>query len=151
VTIARRLVLDTNIVLDWLVFDNAFMNALRDGVRDGHVVVITYQAAIDELQRVLGYTVLELPAAKQVAVLAEYRARSELASMPSGFSTDELLLPPGFPRCRDRDDQHFLALAFHTNADALVSRDKAVLKLAKRAKKFNVTILDVPQMIALLS
>jgi putative PIN family toxin of toxin-antitoxin system len=151
VTIARKLVLDTNIVLDWLVFDNAFMNALRDGVRDRHVVVITYQAAIDELQRVLDYPALKLTAEKQMAVLSEYRARSEFSSMPTGFRADELLLPPGFPRCRDRDDQHFLALAFHSKADALVSRDKAVLKLTKRARKFGVTILDVPQMIALLS
>jgi putative PIN family toxin of toxin-antitoxin system len=151
VTITRKLVLDTNIVLDWLVFDNAFMNVLRDRVNDRRVVVITYQAAIDELQRVLGYPALRLPAAKQAAILSEYRTRSEAVSMPTGFTGDKLLLPPGFPRCRDRDDQHFLALAFHASADALVSRDKAVLKLTKRAKKFNVTIVDVPQMVAMLS
>jgi putative PIN family toxin of toxin-antitoxin system len=144
-------VLDTNIVLDWLVFDNAFMNRLRACVSDGRVIVITHQPAIDELQRVLDYPALKLTAEKQTAVLSEYRARSEVGSMPTMFRADELLLPPGFPRCRDSDDQHFLALAYHTKADALVSRDKAVLKLTKRAKQFGVTILDVAPMIAMLS
>ena len=146
-----KLVLDTNIVLDWLVFDNAFMNALRDGVRDRRVVVLTYQPAIDELQRVLGYPALKLDATKQAQVLADYLKHAGVATLPVEYSIDELLLPSGFPRCRDSDDQHFLALAYHTKADALVSRDKAVLKLTKRTRKFGLTILDVPQLIAWLS
>jgi uncharacterized protein len=146
---ALRFVLDTNIVLDWLVFDNAFMNALRDGVRDRRVIVLTYPPAIDELQRVLGYPVLKLDTAKQALVLSTYRECAEPVAVT--YSLADLNLPPGFPRCRDGDDQHFLALAYHTKADALVSRDKAVLKLSKRTRKFGLAILDVPQMIALLS
>ena len=61
------------------------------------------------------------------------------------------MLPGGFPRCRDRDDEPFLALAFHTKADVLASRDNAVFGLKSRAAKFGVTILNVPQLIALLS
>jgi uncharacterized protein len=146
---ALRFVLDTNIVLDWLVFDNAFMNALRDGVRDRRVIVLTYPPAIDELQRVLGYPALKLDTAKQALVLSTYRECAEPVAVT--YSLADLNLPPGFPRCRDGDDQHFLALAYHTKADALVSRDKAVLKLSKRTRKFGLAILDVPQMIALLS
>jgi predicted nucleic acid-binding protein len=56
------------------------------------------------------------------------------------------MLPPGFPRCRDPDDDHFLALAHHAAADALVSKDRAVLKLRRRARKFGVRILDVRQL-----
>jgi uncharacterized protein len=146
-----KLVLDTNIVLDWLVFDNAFMNALRDCVRERRVVVVTYAPAIDELRRVLSYPALKLDAKRQAQVLADYQASAAVAVMPAGFAMDRLMLPSGFPKCRDDDDQHFLALAYHAKVDALVSRDKAVLKLAKRSKRLGLPILDVPQMIAMLS
>jgi predicted nucleic acid-binding protein len=70
------------------------------------------------------------------------------------ISTDELLdrsrLPGGFPRCRDQDDDLFVSLAFHGKADALVSRDHAVLRLRTRAKQYGVEILDIPGMIAKL-
>ena len=71
--------------------------------------------------------------------------------MPAGFSTKQLMLPGGFPRCRDRDDEPFLALAFHTKADALASRDNAVFGLKSRAAKFGVTILNVQQVMAMLA
>ena len=60
------------------------------------------------------------------------------------------MLPGSFPRCRDRDDEHFLALTYHAKADALVSRDNAVYGLKARAAKFGVTIMNVPQMIEML-
>lgn len=56
-------------------------------------------------------------------------------------------MPGGFPRCRDRDDEHFIALAYHARADALVSRDNAVFGLKSRAARFGLTILNVQQMI----
>jgi putative PIN family toxin of toxin-antitoxin system len=146
-----RLVLDTNVVLDWLVFDDPFMSALRAGVRDRRIDLLTHQPAIDELRRVLGYKQLKLDAARQAEVLAEYQTNTTIESLPQDFSLERLLLPPGFPRCRDPDDEHFLALAFHTHADALISRDKEVLALRKRAEKFALKILDVQQMIALLN
>ena len=36
-------------------------------------------------------------------------------------------------RCTDPDDQKFIDLALQTGASALLSRDRAVLKLARRA------------------
>ncbi len=145
-----KLVLDTNVVLDWLVFDDPFMNPLRDGLHDQRLVLLTHQPAIDELQRVLGYQHLKLDVSRQTKVLAEYQASTSVASMPINFSLQHLRLPQGFPRCADHDDEPFLALAFHTKADALVSRDKAVLQLSKRAQKFGVNILDVQQLMAML-
>ena len=146
-----RLVLDTNVVIDWLVFDDPFMNPLRHGVRDGRVVVLTHPPAINELERVLAYPQLKLDAARQKQIFARYHAETTLAKMPEGFSTRQLMLPGGFPRCRDRDDEPFLALAYHTRADVLASRDNAVFGLKSRADKFGVTILNVQQLIAMLS
>lgn len=146
-----RIVLDTNVVIDWLVFDDPFMNPLRHGVRDGRVVVLTHAPAVSELERVLAYRQLKLDETRRAEVFTRYRAHTESFTMPTGFSLKSLMLPGGFPRCRDRDDEHFLALAYHARADALASRDNAVYGLKLRAAKFGLNILNVPQLIEFLT
>lgn len=143
----RRLVLDTNVILDWLVFADPYMDPLRHAARDGTVHILTHPPADAELLRVLGYPVLKLDASRQVQILSLYRSQTQNVAMPEAFAPERLLLPEKFPRCRDRDDQPFFALAYHGKADALVSRDKAVLKLANRAAKFGVRVLNVQEMI----
>jgi uncharacterized protein len=143
---ALKLVLDTNIVLDWLVFEDAGVETLRRGIADQRISIVTYELALAELRRVLTYPQLKLDPAEQTAVFETYRATASIASVPQGYSPTQLMLPDGFPRCRDPDDDHFLALTHHAAADALVSKDKAVLKLRKRARKFGLTILDVRQL-----
>jgi putative PIN family toxin of toxin-antitoxin system len=139
-----KLVLDTNVVIDWLVFDDAFLASFREQVQSGGIQVITHVPALDELRRVLAYPTLKLSAQRQAAVLERYGA------LVSFFEGDASILPLGFPRCRDSDDDPFLHLAWRAGADALVSRDKAVLKLARRARKFGFEIYDVPKMVAML-
>ena len=145
-----RLVLDTNVVVDWLVFDDRFMLPLREGVANGAIVVLTHEPAIIELRRVLGYKQLKLDAMRRDDIFNRYCEKTTTFNMPADFSLKSLMLPGGFPRCRDRDDEHFLALAYHANADALISRDNAVYGLKTRAAKFGMTILNVPQMIEML-
>ncbi len=146
-----RLVLDTNVVVDWLVFDDPFMLPLRAGMLNGEIAVLTHEPAITELRRVLAYKQLKLDPLRQTEVFKRYVDQTTVFNMPADFSLKHLMLPGGFPRCRDRDDEHFLALAYHANADALVSRDNAVYGLKTRATKFGMTILNVPQMIAMLA
>jgi putative PIN family toxin of toxin-antitoxin system len=145
-----RLVLDTNVVVDWLVFDHPFLTAFREGVRQGSITVLTNALAVDELTRVLGYPMLKLDAPRRQQVLRAYLEQTAPVGMPAGFGVDALLLPPNFPRCRDPDDDRFLALAFHGRATALVSRDNELLKLRRRAAKFGLSIIDVPQMMSLV-
>ena len=146
----RRLVLDTNVVLDWLVFANADALGLTAAEATGGVQVMLHQAMLDELTRVLGYPLLKLDESRRAEVLASYRAQGVQAGVPKAFNGDHLMLPEGFPRCRDPDDQVFLAVAYHAQA-ALVSRDKAVLKLIKRAGRFGVQIISPPQLSAWLA
>jgi putative PIN family toxin of toxin-antitoxin system len=141
------LVLDTNVVIDWLVFDHPYMNALREGVRAGSLVIVTHPPAVEELRRVLGYRALRLDAAKQQALVESYEQQTSLAFELEGMSINSLPLPRGFPRCRDRDDDPFLALAYRTKGSVLVSRDEAVLKLKRRAARFGLEILDVQELI----
>lgn len=137
-----KLILDTNVVMDWLVFEDASMQRLRDALHQRRATVLTHAGATEELKRVLGYRALKLDAARQEAVFERYQAQTSIAAPVA----ERMQLPEGFPRCRDPDDDPFIALAWHAQADALVSKDKAVLKVARRCRKFGVTILSVRQM-----
>lgn len=145
-----KLILDTNIVLDWLVFRDTSVAELQPALDRGHIELITHEPALDELRRVLAYPQFELAIDQQQDVLARYRAHNRLVTLPPGLDLDDLGLPPGFPRCRDHDDQHFLALAHHERADGLVSKDAALLELTKRVQRFGVTVLDPKQLAARL-
>lgn len=146
-----RLVLDTNVVIDWLVFDDPYMAPLRERVSAGGIVVLTHELASAELARVLGYPELKLDDERRAHAIERYRKHTSDAVAPEGFAMKAWQLPESFPRCRDPDDDLFLALTYHAKADALVTRDKVVLKMRKKVRKYGMTILDVQQMIALLS
>jgi uncharacterized protein len=137
-----RLVLDTNVVLDWLLFQDAAIEPLRLAVRESRVSLVADTHALDELRRVLQYRKLGVAVVRQQEVLKQYeRALSPLADL-----TGEMELPLGFPRCRDPDDDPFVALAYLARADALVSKDRQVLKLRKKAAKFGVVVLSPAQL-----
>ena len=143
-----KLVLDTNVVLDWLVFEVPALELLREGVRDGKVAVATNAQAVEELRRVLVYPQFKLEADAPQAVLRDYLSQT---SSPDQDAVDPAALPEKFPRCHDPDDDKFLALAYHAKADLLVSKDKAVLKLRRRAPAFGFRIVNVPELIAELA
>ena len=140
-----KLVLDTNVVIDWLVFDDEYLASFREQVRSGSIQIITHGPAVEELRRVLAYPTLKLGTERQAAVLEQYAVLASLVE-----SDQAAALPVGFPRCRDPDDDPFVRFAWQMGADALVSRDKAVLKLARKARKFGLQICDVPRMVSLL-
>lgn len=146
-----KLILDTNIVLDWLVFRDPSVAGLQRALDRGQVDIVTHAPAVDELRRVLGYAHLELAIEQQQEVLARYGSHTRLVTLPPGLHLDNLGLPAGFPRCSDGDDQHFLALAYHERADALVSKDAAVLELTRRLRKFGVTVFGPRQLAAALN
>jgi putative PIN family toxin of toxin-antitoxin system len=142
-----RLVLDTNIVLDCLVFRDPATRDLAAALEARRVQALVHRYALDELERVLAYRQCRLAVTEQRQVMDRYLTATFLAPMPDGFSATTPLLPPGFPRCRDRDDEPFLALAYHGGADGLVTKDKALLELRKKARRFAITILapaDLP-------
>lgn len=141
------LVLDTNIVLDCLVFRDHAARELTTAMEAQRVQALVLQYTLDELERVLAYPQCRLAPVEQRQVLDRYLAITTMAPMPEGFGRDNLLMPAGFPRCRDTDDEPFLALAYHARADGLVTKDKAVLKLRSKARRYGLTILaptDLP-------
>lgn len=122
-----RLVLDTNIWLDWLVFDDAGIAPLRDAVTRGAAQVFVSPACEAELERVLAYPLqrVKLDPTRQAAAKARCRA---LATHHPHAQAVPAVIP--LPRCADPDDQMFLELARDVRADALITRDRALLALA---------------------
>ncbi|MGE5129061.1 MAG: putative toxin-antitoxin system toxin component, PIN family [Sphingomonadaceae bacterium] len=122
-----RLVLDTNVWLDWLVFRDACVAPLRAAVESGRAEVCIDAACEEELARVLAYplgrTVLD-PAAQAVALAECRRVARAAAGAPLACH-----LPP----CSDPEDQKFLELARDCRADLLVTKDRALLVLARHA------------------
>lgn len=128
---APVLVLDTNVWLDLLVFDDRRCTALADALRDGSAVAVSDAGMADELARVLGYAALGLDEARRADAMAAFAALARRVEVPA---------TPQAPRCRDPDDQMFVDLALAAGADALLSRDDAVLRLASRLRARGIQV-----------
>lgn len=122
-------VLDTNVVLDLLVFDDPHTRPLLEALESGRLTAWADAETLAELGYVLASRNFRpglLDEAARRAALERYRARVRRVEDAEGT------LIPELPRCRDRDDQKFLLLAARAKAAWLVSKDKRVLSLADR-------------------
>lgn len=123
-----RIVLDTNVCLDLLVFGDPVLDPLRAALQSGAVVAIGDAPCRAEWQRVLAYPVLRLDEIARVARLADY---DDLMTMAEDAPAPACALP----RCSDPDDQKFLQLAAASGAQWLLTRDDALLRLARRTRR----------------
>ncbi len=128
------LVLDTNVVLDWLVFRDPGCDALSQALTEGLAQWVATPAMRDELGRVLARGSLDAWKSDTPSLWAHWDRWASIVQPPPQS-------PPGFPRCTDPDDQKFIDLAIHLGASALLSRDRAVLRCARATRTFGLTIL----------
>lgn len=131
------IVLDSNAVLDWLYFRDPRCTALAEAMASGRVRWIASLAMRDEIERVLGRGSL---GAKWPDGAASVRAGWQR------WATTVAVDPPSAPaalHCSDADDQKFVDLAVAVRAVALLSADRAVLRLARRATAWGLAITTV--------
>ncbi|HLL04192.1 MAG TPA: PIN domain-containing protein [Myxococcaceae bacterium] len=121
-----RLVLDTNVVLDMLVFEDPAVRPLTGALATGEHTAWVDRETLGEFDWVLAFPTFKLDAAARQAAMDRYRSLVRMAPEDSPAA-----LPP-LPRCRDRADQKFLVLAARVGAAWLVSKDKRLLSLADR-------------------
>jgi putative PIN family toxin of toxin-antitoxin system len=126
-----RLVLDTNVWLDWLVFDDASVMPLKAAVDRGGAEIFIDDACAGELTAVLAYPLRKqiLCVGVQAACIAECR---RIARAVTSQAAADVPAADPLPKCRDADDQKFLELARACRADFLVTRDLLLLELARR-------------------
>src|SRR5438876_5710891 len=127
-----RAVLDTNVWLDWLVFDDPSTAPIKAAVDAGRAEVFIDAACEAELERALGYD-LGKRTVDTAACIAECRrvARRIESSVPEAEGAR-------LPACRDPDDQKFLEAALAAHAGFLVTKDRALLDLARRPLSFRI-------------
>jgi len=128
-------VIDTNVLLDWLVFRNPGCAVLAAAVVAGDVRWIATRAMRDELAHVLARGHLDAWAPDLTALWARWE--SHCVELPDPAPAG----PPGRLRCSDPDDQKFIDLAVAVQARWLLSRDRAVLRLARRLRERGVEAL----------
>ena len=113
------LVLDTNIVLDLYVFQDAATAALRRLIAEPATHWLATTAMRDELLRVLDYPQISRRLVQQqltpTEVLARFDTQTRLVAVPAKASVT----------CKDPDDQKFIDLAVAHQA-LLLGKDQAV-------------------------
>lgn len=126
-------VLDTQVVMDWLVFSEPGVQPLVAALEAGELCWIGLPRMLDELRHVLGRGVAAQHQPDLARIEATFARLCRMQEQP----------PPPAVRlvCRDPDDQIFIDLALAAGARWLISRDRAVLALAKRARKLGLEIL----------
>ena len=132
----RRLVLDTNGWLDWLVFDDPSIAPIKAAVAANRAEIFIDAACEAELERALGYDLgrkFTLDADAQGACIAECRRVARRIDSPAAEAERAQL-----PACRDPDDQKFLEAALNSRADFLLTKDRALLDLARRVAPFRI-------------
>lgn len=102
------------------------MQPIVTAIEGGALRAATSSACLQELRRALGYAQLRLDATAQALAFGRYTAYAVVFEIPGLVGATNL------PLCEDPDDQKFLALAWHVRASHLLTRDKALLKLARR-------------------
>jgi putative PIN family toxin of toxin-antitoxin system len=128
---ATPLVLDTNIVLDLFIFQDAQTQELSYALSQAKFSWLATAAMREELERVLGYPKI----AKRMAfygisakeILEKFDAGTRNVEVPAKASAT----------CKDPDDQKFIDLAVVHSA-ILLSKDQAVLCMAKRLSALGV-------------
>ena len=138
-----RLVLDTNVWLDWLVFDEPTVAPLREAHAAGRIEIVMDEACEVELVRVLAYDLGKhtIGPETQAECLARCRRvvkRVDATAAAAATAISTVSTVVGLPQCSDPDDQKFLELALAARADVLVTKDQALLELARRTLPFRI-------------
>ena len=135
-------ILDTNIWLDWFVFEQTadspvaqLQRHIEQDAGEVHRVLMT-QAMWDEWVDVLARPQFAIEPERQAQILAQTRALVTLRAD----------VPPPFERirCTDRDDQVFIDAALVHRVDWLISKDRHLLRLRNRARQWGVRVASPP-------
>jgi putative PIN family toxin of toxin-antitoxin system len=127
-----RLVLDTNVILDLLVFQDPAAEVVRMALDAKLVDAVRSEASMLELIDVIQRPTFRLNQEEQSIILQAWESSTRLlengAIEPAPFT------------CRDQDDQVFLDIAYSLRPALLLSKDLRVLELQAIAKHHGVEI-----------
>jgi putative PIN family toxin of toxin-antitoxin system len=134
---AQRIVIDTNVCLDLFVFQDPRWAALLAALESGAVEAVTRSDCRDEYLVVLHYKHLPLDETSRPVSAARFDALIKVVAPAAK--------PVRLPICTDRDDQKFLELARDADAAVLITKDKALLKLARKTAQAGMFKIMLPE------
>lgn len=126
------LVLDTNVILDVLVFNDPRAHVIRIALEDQRVDALRSTATLIELTDVIQRPVFALSKPAQESLISRWQAWSR------PLHDGEIRKAP--IQCRDPDDQMFIDIAYSCRPALLLSKDLRVLELQDRALKERIQI-----------
>ena len=141
-TALQRIVVDTNVCLDLFMFRDQRWQLLVDGLKSGEIEAVTSASCRMEFMLVLAYEKMQLSTESQAAILQEFDQIIRLIDLPAEPSATHAIK---LPLCKDRDDQKFLELAYASQADILITKDKALLKLARKTIRLQLFRIFSPE------
>jgi putative PIN family toxin of toxin-antitoxin system len=127
------IVIDTNILLDIYVFQDPQGATLKARILSGEMLPVASTETNAEFAEVIAREKFGLSRDEQQAALSDWMQTSRLQD------TTQILPAPW--RCKDKDDQKFLDLAYSLKPCVLISKDKQVLRFKKRAQREGVQIV----------
>lgn len=126
-----RAVIDTQLLLDWLVFDEPASAAWVQALSASRLRWLASPWMQQECERTLRRSMLQRWSPDPQRVAQAWSRWAEMLPEPS---------PQPRLRCRDPDDQAFIDLALACRADVLLTRDRDLLVLRKRAAALGLWI-----------
>ena len=128
------LVLDTNVILDLLVFKDPSAEAIRLLLDAKLVDAVRTPVSMAELIDVIGRPTFKLSREDQEIILQKWESSTRLL--------ENTAIEPAPFTCRDPDDQVFLDMAYSLRPALLLSKDLRVLELRASAKRHGIEISD---------
>ena len=129
-------VLDTNVVLDWLIYQDKRIAPLIEALHAGQMRLASDEPCVLELIDVLSREKIRATAELRHSALEIYRSTAHMVAGAALFDAPPdavaRITPQQLPQCRDPDDQKFIELAVRCEARVLVSRDKELLRMHHR-------------------
>ena len=130
----KTLVLDTNIVLDLLVFQDPRADWIRDGIARRQFELVYSSEMLLELTDVIARPQFAQSACDQSNLLNSWTQMAIHKPTPPRCSF----------RCDDPDDQAFIDLAYHYRPSQLLSKDRKVLQMQRALGEHGVWVQSYP-------
>jgi len=137
IPVPKKVVIDTNVCLDLFVFNDPRWAKLVADIESGALEAVTRSDCRDEFNIVLHYKHLPLDDDSRPLASARFDQLIKVVAPPeSGVK---------LPVCSDKADQKFLEIARDAGAEVLITKDKALLKLARRLTREGMFKVMLPE------
>jgi putative PIN family toxin of toxin-antitoxin system len=137
IPVPKKVVIDTNVCLDLFVFNDPRWARLVASIESGEIEAVTRSDCRDEFNIVLHYKHLPLDDDSRPLATARFDALIKVVA-PEESSIK-------LPVCSDKADQKFLEIARDAGAEVLITKDKALLKLARRLAREGMFKVMLPE------